>query len=90
MLPITSYLDAADELRAFIEEAALQGAPDEPINWFMARWEGKDAQELCGVNYPIYELVGFLEGYGMDNTYVTSDVAERLNKEFGIEFLKHE
>jgi hypothetical protein len=86
MLPITSYLDAAEELRLFVEEAALQGAP-EPLCWFMALWEGEDAKQLCGVNFPVYELVGFLEGYGMDNTYVTSDVAERLNKEFGIPYL---
>jgi hypothetical protein len=89
MYPLESYADAADWLQGYIDEAnELKIIP--PYDWFMAPWKGQDAYDLCGVNYTVYELVGFLEGPFMDNTYVAPDVAERLKKEFGIDFLVYE
>jgi hypothetical protein len=86
MYPLESYMDAALWLQGYIDDAKEQGI-EPPYNWFMAPWNGQDAYDLCGVNFTVYELVGFLTGPAMDNVYVTPDVAERLNKEFGIDFL---
>lgn len=87
MYPITSYEDAALELQWYFEQAEVDGIK-EP-NCFMYVWEGEDAKRLCDTDVAV-ELVGFLEGPAVDNTYVDMETAKRLTDKFGIEFLVKE